>query len=93
MRRAEEIGPKVELNDLLSCDTFDVMEQVHKIQLPTAIICGKEDTMTPVKYSDFLAQQIKGACQEVIPGANHFVQLEKYHEVNAKIEEFLGRLK
>jgi pimeloyl-ACP methyl ester carboxylesterase len=93
MRRAEEIGPGVELNDLLSCDHFDVMERVHKIKLPTAIICGSEDAMTPVKYSDYLAQQIKGARKDIIPGANHFVQLEKYHQVNAKIEEFLGRLR
>jgi pimeloyl-ACP methyl ester carboxylesterase len=93
LRRAEEIGPAVELNDLLSCDHFDVMEQVHKIHLPTEIICGSEDVMTPVKYSDYLAQQIKGAHKDIIPGANHFVQLEKYHQVNAKIEEFLGRLK
>lgn len=93
LRRAEEIGPRVELNDLLSCDQFDVMERVHKIHLPTEIISGSEDTMTPVKYSDYLAQQIKGAHLDVIDGAKHFVQLEKYHQVNAKIEEFLGRLK
>ena len=93
LRRAEEIGPEVELNDLLSCDRFDVMEEVRNIQLPTAIISGSDDEMTPVKYSDYLAQHIAGSQQEVIPGAQHFVQLQKYHQVNSKIEEFLASLK
>jgi pimeloyl-ACP methyl ester carboxylesterase len=93
VRRAEEIGPQVELTDLLSCDGFDVMEEVDNIQLPTAIISGSEDDMTPVKYSNYLAQHIQGSHQNVIPGANHFVQLQKYHQVNSKIEEFLATLK
>jgi pimeloyl-ACP methyl ester carboxylesterase len=93
VRRAEEIGPQVELNDLLSCDRFDVMEDVRNIQLPTAIISGSDDEMTPVKYSDYLAQHIQGAQQDVIPGARHFVQLQKYHQVNSKIEEFLASMK
>jgi pimeloyl-ACP methyl ester carboxylesterase len=93
LQRAREIGPEVELNDLLSCNEFNVMEEVHQIQLPTAIICGSEDDMTPVKYSHYLAQQINGADEDVVPGASHFVQLQKYQQVNAKIEGFLARLK
>lgn len=93
VRRAAEIGPSVELNDLLSCDRFDVMGEVDQIKLPTAIISGSEDQMTPVKYSEYLAHNIPGARQEVVPGANHFVQLQKYQQVNAKIESFLASLK
>ena len=93
MRRATEIGPAVELNDLLCCDRFDVMDRVHQIQLPTLVLCGSEDVMTPVKYADFLAQRIPGACKEIIPQAGHFVQLEKYQQVNQRIEEFLYKLR
>lgn len=93
VRRAAEIGPDVELTDLLSCDGFDVMDQVDRIQLPTTVISGKEDQMTPVKYSDYLAQHIPGARREVVPEAGHFVQLQKYHQVNAEIEGFLASLK
>jgi len=93
MRRAKEIGPAVELNDLLCCDRFDVMDRVHQIQLPTLVLCGSEDVMTPVKYADFLAQRIQGASEEIIPEAGHFVQLEKYQQVNRRIEEFLSGLR
>ena len=30
-QRAEEVGPEVELNDLLACDKFDVMDQLENI--------------------------------------------------------------
>ena len=92
-RRSEEIGPSVELNDLLACDSFDVMNEVQNITLPTLVICGDQDTMTPVRYADYLADKIPGAQKTIIPGATHFVQLQKYKEVNASIEQFLATLK
>ncbi len=92
-RRALEIGPSVELNDLLACDQFDVMDQIREIKLPTLVICGEEDTMTPVKYADYLVENIPGARKEVIPGATHFVQMQNYRRVNHCIEEFLADLK
>jgi pimeloyl-ACP methyl ester carboxylesterase len=93
MRRAAEIGPAIELNDLHCCDRFDVMERVHTIKLPTQVLCASDDIMTPVKYSDYLAQKINGAKKDIVEGGGHFVQLAKYHEVNDKIEGFLARLK
>ena len=69
------------------------MEDVHNITLPTQVVCGSEDVMTPVKYSDYLANQIKNAREEIIPGAGHFVQLQKYQQVNVQIERFMATLK
>ncbi len=87
------VGPGVQLNDLLCCDRFDVIADMHRIQLPTLVICGSEDQMTPVKYSQFLASKIKGAKQVVIEGGTHLVPAEKPAEVNQAIEEFLGSLR
>jgi len=92
-QRAAEMGPEVELNDLMACDAFDIMDGVDQIKLPTRVICGSDDVMTPVKYSQFLASSIKGASQAVIPGGSHFVQLEQHQRVNAEIEDFLASLK
>ena len=93
LRRATEVGPAVELNDLRACDQFDVMDKVHNISLPTQVVCGSEDVMTPPKYSDYLAQHIKGSREEIISGGKHFVQLEKYQQVNEQIEKFLASLR
>ena len=92
MRKGEEVGPAVQHNDLMCCDRFDIMEQVHKISLPTAVICGSEDVMTPVKYSNYLQDKIAGSQQTVIDGASHFAQVEKPYEVNRAIEDFVASI-
>ncbi len=92
-QRASELGPEVEFNDLSACDRFDLMDRVGEIKLPTHIICGSEDVMTPVKYSEYLTSNIKGATQAIIPGGTHFVQMEQFQAVNQEIEEFLATLK
>ena len=92
-QRAAEVGPQVELNDLEACDKFDIMNCVGNIKLPTRIICGSDDVMTPVKYSDYLTSSIEGASQAIIPGGSHFVHMEKYQKVNEEIEGFLATFK
>ena len=91
--RAAEVGPEVELNDLMACDNFDMMDYVSEIKLPTRVICGSDDVMTPVKYSDYLTSNIEGASQCIIPGGGHFVHMEKYQRVNEEIEDFLATFK
>ena len=49
--------------------------------------------MTPVRYADYLAQEIQGAREEIITGAHHYVQMEKYQQVNEQIEGFVASLK
>jgi pimeloyl-ACP methyl ester carboxylesterase len=92
LRRYEEIGPAVQLNDFLCCDRFDIMDRVGEIRVPTLVIVGAEDVMTPVKYADYLARHIPGAEEVVVQGATHAVTLEKPEEVNGAMEAFLRRL-
>jgi pimeloyl-ACP methyl ester carboxylesterase len=68
------------------------MDKVHQIAAPTLIICGTEDDMTPVKYSQYLASKIAGARLVIIDGGSHLVFLEKPDEANRAIEEFLKGL-
>ena len=63
LKRSAEVGPAVQLNDLLCCDTFDIMDRVHEIRLPAQVVCGSEDVMTPVKYSEYLADKISGVSE------------------------------
>ena len=82
----------VVLGDLQACDAFDVMSRISTVQAPTLVICGEEDQLTPPKYSRFLGQRIAGACVSIVPGAGHYVQVEKPRETTAAIREFLVRL-
>ncbi len=86
------IGPAVQLNDMLCCDKFDIMDRMQAIKLPTLVLCGTEDEMTPVKYTRFLVDKIEGATEVVIEGATHLVFVEKPEAVNQAIERFLSSL-
>ncbi len=90
--KAVGVGARVSLNDFQCCDKFDIMDKLHQIKVPTLVICGTEDEMTPVKYSQYLADKIEGAKLVVIEGATHLVFLEKPQEVNQAIEEFIKRI-
>jgi pimeloyl-ACP methyl ester carboxylesterase len=87
-----EVGVAVQLNDFRCCDKFDIMDKVHQIEAPTLVVCGTEDDMTPVKYSQYLVNKIIGAKLVVIEGGSHHCFLEKPLEVNRAIEKFLKSL-
>ncbi len=75
--------------DFYACDNFNVMDSLDKISLPTLIICGKEDALTPPKYSEFIQKHIKNSILVLVEGAGHTPLLEKPDEVNKAIETFI----
>jgi pimeloyl-ACP methyl ester carboxylesterase len=81
--------PAVLYGDFAACDRFDIMDRVGTIQVPTIVICGGDDVMTPPKYARFLAEKIKGARLEIIDGAGHMVMIEQPDEFNSRVMNFL----
>lgn len=75
--------------DFRACDNFDIMTEVGRISLPTMVICGADDQLTPVKYSQYLHDHIQGSTLTIISEAGHFVMLEKPEEFNRALEAYL----
>jgi pimeloyl-ACP methyl ester carboxylesterase len=84
--------PTVFHGDFLACNAFDVLEKIKKIRFPTLVICGQDDQLTPVRYSQYLADQIPGAEIKIIPSAGHMVMLEQPQTVAAEISAFLSTI-
>lgn len=82
--------PEVLHGDYLACDRFDMMNQVEKIDCPTLILCGQEDGMTPVRYSQFLLQRIKGSRLEILPDAGHMLMMESAGAFNERVGAFVS---
>ena len=78
--------------DFTACNRFDIMDRVGDIEAPTLVVCGSDDLLTPPKYAHFLAEKITGARLEIIDGAAHMVMIEKPHEFNSRVMEFLQTL-
>ena len=76
--------------DFIACDSFDLMDSLSKIRFPPLIICGQEDQLTPVRYSQYLADQIPHAQLIIIPAAGHMVMLEQSQQVAAALIDFIA---
>lgn len=84
--------PEVLYGDFLACDRFDIMNEVEKIDLPTLVLCGDEDELTTVKYSQFLHSRIKHSKLEILPNAGHMVMMESPKAFDEKIGEFIAQI-
>jgi pimeloyl-ACP methyl ester carboxylesterase len=69
-----------------------VLDKVSGINQPTLIICGEEDQMTPVRFSQFLAENISETRLEVIPKAGHMVMLEQPEVVANLVKGFMEEI-
>ncbi|MEZ4731634.1 MAG: alpha/beta hydrolase [Caldilineaceae bacterium] len=81
--------PQTLHDDFLACDHFDVRVQVASLTLPTLIICGVADTMTPIKVSETLHQAIGGSQLHRVAAAGHMVMIEQPAAVTGLVDEFL----
>lgn len=86
------INPQIAVANWETCDAFDCRARLEELQLPTKIIVGEEDKLTPVWYSEYLLNQIRGSTLEKIPEAGHYVMSEKPQEFNKAILSFLERM-
>ena len=83
-------GPEVCYWDLVACDEFNIMDEVEKINVPTLIISGDKDILTPSKYGEYLHQKIYGSQFYIVKDSGHFIMQEKAEEFNRIIAEFLS---
>jgi pimeloyl-ACP methyl ester carboxylesterase len=90
--RMANVRPSVLHGDFLACDAFNVMDQIEKIQAPTLIICGTEDMMTPLKYSEYMHNRIANSRLEVVEGAGHMLMLEQPGVTADLISRFMNDL-
>lgn len=82
-------GPDVLLGDFRACDRFDAMGRLGELRIPTLVLAGSADQLTPVKYARFLAERIPNAHLAVIQGAGHMVMMERPAEVAKAVQDFL----
>ena len=88
MKQIAAVRPTVLHGDLLACDGFDEFGQVGKVRAPALVICGDEDQLTPLRYSEYLAETMKNARLLRVEQAGHMVMLEKPDIVTAALGEF-----
>ena len=66
-----------------------MIDELGKINTPTLIIVGDEDTATVPAKSERMHERIKNSKLVVIKNAGHSSSIEEPEQVNKAVEEFL----
>ncbi|HUS85178.1 MAG TPA: alpha/beta hydrolase [Anaerolineales bacterium] len=90
--RMSETRPEVIYGDFIACNQFDILDRLSEIHVPTLILCGDQDRLTPLKYSRYMDEQIPESTLVLIEGAGHMVMLERPLEVTEAVVHFMARL-
>lgn len=78
--------------DFTACSRLDITAAITGIRVPTLVICGAEDKMTPPAMSGYLRDNIPGAVLALIPEAGHFAMLENPDKFNITLTDFVNSL-
>lgn len=71
---------------------YDASAILNKIAVPTLIVGGKQDTLTPQKHQNNLHSEIKNSQLQIIPYGSHCTQLDLPDFVNLRVEKFLKEI-
>jgi pimeloyl-ACP methyl ester carboxylesterase len=70
----------------------DSVPTLPTIDVPTLVIAGEEDTLTPVSDAQFMQSKIRNARLAVIPRVGHYSALENSEEFGRVLRHFLDGL-
>lgn len=70
----------------------DSTPTLREIRVPSLVICGAEDVLTPPADSEAMAAAIPGARLAIVPQAGHLANLENPEAVNGALLSFLREI-
>jgi pimeloyl-ACP methyl ester carboxylesterase len=86
-RVLEQCRPGVLFNDLSACNAYQgALAAAAKVAVPTTLILGERDMMTPAKAGKALAAAIANARTIVLRGAGHMMMVERPDELLAALQ-------
>jgi pimeloyl-ACP methyl ester carboxylesterase len=91
-QRMSEVRFSVLNGDFQACDAYDESNILGRAKAPTLIVCGTEDQMTPMRYSQAMRERIKNSLLHIVEGAGHNVMLEKPLVVANVLNLFLNNI-
>lgn len=69
----------------------DTTESLAKIKIPTLVVCGSEDKLSPPDVMMSIADKIPNANFVLVEKAGHMTPIENPNAVNKAIKDFLAR--
>ena len=69
----------------------DNRPNLPKVNCPSLVLCGREDQMTPLDWSEEIASLIPGARLEVIEHCGHLTTMERPWETSVALRQWLTK--
>lgn len=92
MEEIRTCRPETILRDVAAARTMDLEQAARGLRVPTLVLCGSRDKLTPPALSRHLHELIPGSRLDIIEEAGHMLPLEAPDQVNRKILEFVEPL-
>ncbi len=89
---AEEFGSldlDTYLRTMAALGEHDATRVLSRVRVPTLVIAGEKDRMTPANIASDMASQIPGAEFLTVRGATHYTAVEYPDLINLRVEKFL----
>ncbi len=64
---------------------------LHAIRVPTLVLCGRQDILTPPALHEEMTEAISGAKLVIVEDAGHLAPLERPDVVSAAMRSWLGK--
>jgi pimeloyl-ACP methyl ester carboxylesterase len=80
-----DCDPRVRAGFLASMSVMNLIDGIAKIELPTTVLIGSRDRLTPPARSRTLIDTIPGAHLVTLPGRGHMLPLEDPDAVTDEI--------
>jgi pimeloyl-ACP methyl ester carboxylesterase len=90
MEELRACRPETILKDLTAAQAMDLREVAQKLRVPTLILCGDRDKLTPPALSKQLSELIPGSRLLTVEAAGHMLPLEAPGLVNQEILNFVN---
>ena len=74
----------------MTLDRADSRPRLRRIAVPTLVLCGSRDRICPPAMSTAIAEAISGSRLAIVPGAGHYLPLERPDVVAGELTAWLA---
>ncbi|SMR72987.1 Pimeloyl-ACP methyl ester carboxylesterase [Aliiroseovarius halocynthiae] len=88
---ARDLGPELFVRQARALQRrSDAQRALQRLKIPTMVMCGAHDTLTPPKRHETMSELIQDAELVILPEAGHLPTLEMPEHVNIGLRAWMG---
>lgn len=90
MEMAEDLGNQAFINQSIALrDRPDYQNVLKGVDIPTLIMCGRQDVLCPIERHELMHELISGSTLHIVDSAGHLPTLEQPEIVNKALDLWL----